>query len=146
MKFLSAVSAAPQALVACAQILWRAIITHGPIVWVRNLFYVVRMYREDLTMIANAVDDCRKQVITVERYVKRVTKVHVDVATSSKDFTRVIVIGSYRGKDHVQVFHTRPGSIDMLIEQLQDMQRYATVERIDTTFEIDATMKRSLLI
>lgn len=126
--------------------IYLAITTRGPIGWFRNLFYIVGNYRADLHMIVNCVDQCMVQLNVVEGYVKKATKIHVDIPASSKDFTKVIVIGTYRGKDHVQVFGVRPGSIDGLIEQLREMQRYAVVERIDAPLEVHATVKRSLIL
>lgn len=126
--------------------IWVLLTRRGPVVWFRNLFYIVTNYRDDLTMIVNGVDDCRERAATAERYVKKATKVHVDIPVSTKDYTKVIVIGTYRSKDHVQVFSLRPGSIDMLIDQLREMQRYAEIDRIDGPLEISATMKRSLIL
>jgi hypothetical protein len=128
------------------KIVWHAITAYGPIGWFRNLFYIVGYYRTDMQLIANAVDSCRERVDIVEGYVKKVTKVHADVDTTSEGYTKIVVIGQYRGKDHVQIFSLRPGSIDMLIDQLKDMQRYAEVGYIDAPEQISTTMKRSLLI
>ena len=99
-----------------------------------------------MQLLANGVDSCHAQLGVVENYVKKATKVHVDIPGSMKNFTTIIVVGTYRGKDHVQVFSLRPGSIDMLMDQLKDMQRYATIERIDAPLGIDATVKRSLIL
>ncbi len=126
--------------------IWKAITTRGPIGWFRNLFYIIGNYRNDLEFIANGVDQCLNRAQTIERYVKRATKVAIDLPVSSKSFTKVIVIGTYRGKDHVQIFSLRPGSIDMLIDQLRDMQRYCEIEHIDGPYEAVATMKRNLLL
>lgn len=126
--------------------IWRAVTTRGPIGWFRNLFYIVGNYRTDLHMIAHHVDTCREQLAIVEGYVKKATKIHVDIPASAKEFTKIIVIGTYRGRDHVQVFGIRPGSMDGLIEQLREMQRYAVVERIDAPLEVHATVKRSIIL
>ena len=126
--------------------IWKTITQRGPVVWFRNLFYIVGNYRNDLTMICNGVDECREVAMTAQRYIKRATKVHVDVDPTSAGFTQVVVIGRYRGKDHVQIFSLRPDSIDMLIEQLREMQRYCEVGRIEAPLDINATMKRSLII
>lgn len=126
--------------------IWLAITTRGPIGLVRNLYYIAHNYRQDLNLIVNGVDSCRAQLGIVESYVKRATKVHVDIPGDMQNYTRVVVIGRYRGKDHVQIFSLRPGSIDGLIEQLREMQRYAEIGRVDAPLEIDATVKRSLLI
>jgi len=125
---------------------WRTLITRGPIVWFRNLFYIVGNYRDDLQMIANGVDQCLSRAMAAERYIKRATKLHVDIPADLKNFTRVVVIGTYRGKDHVQIFNLRPGSIDMLMDQLRDMERYAEINRVESPVEIDATVKRQLII
>ncbi len=127
-------------------IIWAAITTRGPVGWFRNLFYIIGNYRNDLEFLANGVDQCLNRAKTAERYVKKATKIHVDIPPSLKDRTKVIVIGNYRNKDHVQVFTLRPGSIDMLIDQLRDMQRYAEIERVDAATEISATVKRSLIV
>ena len=139
-------NALTNAIAAGALTLWRAITTRGPVVWFRNLFYIVSNYRDDLSFVVNGMDACVARTQTVERYVKKATKVHIDLAVVEGNYTKVIVIGTYRGKDHVQIFSLRPGSIDGLIDQLRDMQRYAEIERIDGPMEIVATMKRELII
>ena len=126
--------------------IWQWITQRGPIGWFRNLFYIVGNYRNDWVMLANGVDECRNAVMTAERYIRKATKVHVDIPASSKSFTKVIVIGQYRGKDHVQLFSLRPGSIDMLIDQLKEMQRYCEFERIDAPLDISAVVKRQLIV
>ena len=126
--------------------IWKMITQRGPIVWFRNLFYIVGNYKQDLTMIANGTDACLQRAMAAERYVKKATKLHVDIpANMQDDYTRIVVIGKYRGKDHVQIFNLRPGSIDALMDQLRDMQRYADVIRTESPFEIDATVKRRLI-
>ena len=125
---------------------WTLLTQRGPIVWVRNLFYIVKNYRNDLTMIANGVDGCQERVMIAERYIKRATKVHIDIPASRKNYTKVIIIGTYRGKDHVRIFSLRPDSIDMLTNQMKDLARYADIERIDGPLDVSATMKRSLII
>ena len=126
--------------------IWLAITTRGPVGWFRNLFYIVGNYGDDLRMLANGTDECLKRAITAERYIKKATKLHVDIPADLKNFARVVVIGTYRGKDHVQIFNLRPGSIDMLMDQLRDMERYADITRVESPVEIDATVKRSLLV
>jgi len=125
--------------------IWQAIITRGPIVWFRNLFYIVSNYRDDLTMLANGVDDCCKQVAIAERYIKKATKLHVNIAARPKDRTTVVVIGTYRGKDHVQVFGLRAESIDMVVNQLKELRRYAEGGCIDVPPNVDATVRRELI-
>lgn len=127
-------------------LIWKTITARGPIAWLRNLFYIVRNYRGDLTMIVRGVDTCLARTEIVERYVRKATKAHIDIpANMQDDYTRVIIIGKYRGKDHVQIFNLRPGSIDILMNQLRDLQRYADVVRVDSPFEIDATVKRAII-
>lgn len=126
--------------------IWLLVTTRGPVGLVRNLYYIAHNYNSDLHMIVNGVDSCREQLGIVESYVKRATKVHLDIPASMEDCTTVIIVGTYRGKDHVRTFSLRPGSIDGLITQLKDMQRYAQIERVDAPGGLDATVKRSLLI
>lgn len=126
--------------------IWKTITQRGPIVWFRNLFYIVSNYRNDLSLIANGVDECRDVALTAHRFIKKATKCHIEVGLTAESHTQVVVIGHYRGKDHVQVFSLRPGSIDMLINQLRDMQRYTEIGRIDAPIEVRATMKRELII
>ena len=126
--------------------IWKMITQRGPIVWFRNLFYIVGNYKKDLTMLANGTDACLQRAMTAERYVKKATKLHVDIpANMQDDYTRVIIIGKYRGKDHVQIFNLRPGSIDAIMDQLSELQRYADVVRVESPFEIDATVRRALI-
>ena len=126
--------------------IWTAVTTRGPIGWFRNLFYIVGYYRSDLQMLANGVDSCRAHTDVVERYVKKATKVHLDIPASMEHCTKVVVIGTYRGKDHVQTFTLRPGSIHELIDQLKEMQRYAQIEFVDAPSNVSATVKRSLIL
>lgn len=116
----------------------------GPIGWVRRLFNIVKTYHANMQVIAKHVDDLEHEVAEVLRYVKRATKVHVDVGVSQKDITQVVIIGRYRGRDYVNTFNLRPGSIDELIDRLTQMSRYAGIGRIDAPHNIDATIKHSL--
>ncbi|MEE8481708.1 MAG: hypothetical protein V3S12_00010 [Acidiferrobacterales bacterium] len=124
--------------------IWNWITTRGPVGFVRNWFYITGHYQGDLQMLANGVDQCLQRANTVEHYVKKATKVHVSVPADLKNATKVIVIGTYRGKDHVQVFYLRPGSMDMLINQLKDMERYADINVIEET--VEATMNRQIIV
>lgn len=116
----------------------------GPIGWFRRLFSVVRSYHHDVQSIARHVDDQREIVNSVERYVKRATKVHVDVSARADSPSTVIVIGTYRGKDYVRVFPQQHESVDDIVNYLQGMSRHAKVGRLDIAPNIDATMRREL--
>ena len=116
----------------------------GPIGWVRRLFNTVKTYHANMQIIAAHVDEAKREVKEVLRYVKRATKVHVDVSATQKGFTQVVIIGQYRGRDYVNTFSLRPGCIEDLIERLTQMSRYAGIGRIDAPMSVDATIKHSL--
>ena len=124
----------------------KAIVQRGPIGWFRRLFHIVRMYHADLMAVANHVDDQRAGLERAMSYIKKATKLHVNIPASQKNATTVILIGQYRGKDHVQTFNLHPKDINHLMDILRQMSSYAVVERIDSPYEINATVKRELQI
>ena len=124
----------------------KAIVTRGPIGWFRRLFHVVRMYHRDLMLIANSVDAQGAEIQRALHFIKKATKLHVDVSMGPKDPTTIIAIGKYRGKDYVRAFPVQHKDLAHLIEQLKEMQKYAQIECIDAPMNIDATIKRELQI
>lgn len=113
--------------------------------WIKNLFRIVREYDGNFNRVVQFVEATRKEVDNATHYIKKATKIHVDIAaTPAKLETTVILCGRYRGKDHVQVFSLRPGDMPNLIDQLKHMQRAGEVVTIDAMHGLDATIKREL--
>ncbi len=119
------------------------LVQRGPIGWLRRLFSIVQSYHYNISIIGQELDAAQKEVSEVLRYVKRATKVHVDVGVMA-DATQVIVIGKYRGRDYVNTFTLKELAINDLVERLTHMSRYANIGRIDTPLNVDATLKHSL--
>ena len=144
MNIVNIVAAGQAATVEIFASVGSAIVNRGPIGWVRRLFNTVKTYHANMQIITAHVDEVEREVNEVLRYVKRATKVHVDVSATQKGFTQVVIIGQYRGRDYVNTFNLRLSCIDELIDRLTQMSRYAGIGRIDAPHNIDATIKHSL--
>lgn len=123
---------------------WHAITRRGPIGWFRKLFDIVRSYHPNMAIIGQHVDELKTVTTETERYVKRATKVHVDISATAKDASTVIVCGMYRGKDYVRTFPIKHGSVEELVDWLTGLSRHAQLGRLDAPPEIDATVRREL--
>ena len=119
------------------------IVNRGPLGWFRRLFHIVKMYRSDLTLLAIGMDEQRGELDRAVHFIKKATKVHADIAPHPKSHSTIVVCGTYKGRDHVQVF-TVNENIDGMIEQLRKMQKYAQLGNIDTPYGMDVTIKREL--
>ena len=119
-----------------------AITQRGPIGYVRRLHSVVQTYHHNMALVGQHVDRQNNELSNALSYIKRATKVHLDVGADLQ--STVIVCGKYRGRDHVQVFRIAPGSFEELVGQLRDIQRFSTTEFIDAPGPLDATIKREL--
>lgn len=123
-----------------------AIITRGPIGWFRRLFTVVRAYGHDINTIAQHVDALNEEMKRATHYIKKATKIHVDVDPRMQEGqTTAILCGRYKGRDHVQIFDLRVDDMGHLIDQLKHMQRAANIH-VDAPYHLDATIERALKI
>lgn len=120
-----------------------AIITRGPIGWFRRLFIVVRMYGHDMNTIAQHVDALSKEMKQAAHFIKKATKIHVDIDPRMQGQTTAILCGRYKGRDHVQIFDLNPNDMSGLIDQLRHMQRAANIH-VDAPYHVNATIEREL--
>ncbi len=122
----------------------RAIVTRGPIGWCRRLHSVVQTYHYNMSIIGSSVDEVGNIAKEVERYVKRATKVHVDITAQADNANTVIVCGTYRGKDYVRVFPVQHAHMDETVNWLEGVSRHATIGKLDMPPAFDATVRREL--
>ena len=123
---------------------WFTITARGPIGWFLRLFNIVKTYHANLQIIGAHMDELAKIVAETERYVKKATKVHVDISARADAPSTVIVVGTYRGKDYVRVFPLFQNSVDDLVRHLEGMSQYADIGRLDMPPQIDASVRREL--
>ncbi len=119
----------------------KMIIERGPVGWLRRLSHVVRNFN----FVVVYVESLRKDMEQATHYIKRATKLHIDVDVAGDMLsTTVILCGQYKGKDHVQVFRLPPGDMNRTIEHLKHAQRAGHIATIDAPVGLDATIKREL--
>ena len=109
--------------------------------WIKKLRMIVSTYGQ----LIMELEEVQREMEKALHFIKRATKLHVDIPASQKNATTVILIGRYRGKDHVRTFNLHPNDMDHLVGMLKHMSERAVVEHIDAPFEIDATVRRALL-
>ena len=66
--------------------------------------------------------------------IKERTDVHVDVSYRRDKPTQAILAGKYKGRDYVRIFDIPADSMKHLLDQLVDMEKYATVSRADVMY------------
>lgn len=108
--------------------------------WFKKLNMIVSTYGQLIQEVENVQTEMERAL----HYVKKATKIHVDVALGPKDPSTIIACGRYRGKDYVHVFRIHSKDLAHLIDQLRYMQKHAEIGYIDAPFAIDATIKREL--
>lgn len=119
----------------------KMIVERGPIGWYRRLLNIVRNFN----YVVMYVESLRKDIEQATHYIKRATKLHVDVKAGEKLLTTTVILcGRYRGKDHVQVFNLPLGNMSRLIEDLKHAQRAGEIVTVDAPIGLDATIKREL--
>jgi len=90
--------------------------------WLKKLKEIVAGYDADLRT-------AHTRIAELEKLVKDRTNIAVDVGFRSA--SHVIVIGRYRNADYIQTFEMDTPSLDGLIEQLRERERYGSVKRVD---------------
>ena len=114
----------------------------APFRWIRCLFRLVKHTDHNIAILAQNLDAARTEIDNAVRFIKRATKVHIDAEIDAQ--STVIVCGTFRGKDHVQVFRINPGSFDALVHELRGIQKYSTIEYVDAPADMSATVKREI--
>lgn len=110
--------------------------------WLKTLLRIVREYDQNFNDVVQFTQAQAQEVEAAKRYIKRATKVHFDVGFDMR--STVIVCGTYRGRDHVQVFNINPGDFAKLVDQMRETQKVATIGKLDMPHGLDVTVKREL--
>lgn len=111
--------------------------------WLTKLRRIVATYERDISTIAQHVQGVENEMRNAMHFIKKATKVHFDVGIEAQ--STVIVVGQYKGRDHVQVFNVEPKDFEALVRQMREVQGHATIGRIDAPpGAISTTIKREL--
>jgi len=101
--------------------------------WLKKLKSIVAGYDADLR-------NAHSRIAELEKLVKDRTNISVDAGFRSA--SHVIVIGRYRNADYVQTFEMDTPSLDALIDQLREHERYGKVVRVDAPPVFRAVFER----
>ena len=83
-----------------------------------------------------------ERIATLERVIRERTDLHVDV--QYKGFSRVIVVGRFRGADYVEVYSLHERDMEHMIRQLREMEKFGTIRHVDAPFQMHAVVKERL--
>lgn len=119
--------------------------------WFKNLFYVVKNYKDDYSTMINDFNYVHeqmswhhKEIKDATNLIKERTEISTDIHLRGHDRNQIIVVGRYRKQDYVQVFTTNDNDMNNLINQLRDMQQYGVVEKIDAAPSVKFIINREL--
>jgi short-subunit dehydrogenase involved in D-alanine esterification of teichoic acids len=99
----------------------------------KQFFKVVRTFDADILNL-------HRRIAALEDLVAHHTDINVDVNYAG--LSHVIVMGRYRNNDYVQTFAVNEQDLNGLIDRLKQMERYGTVNRIDSPPMFQAIFKR----
>lgn len=131
--------------------------------WFKALFRLVRDYRalsrryttdlqglyEQLTPVeaaaAQALSDAEvalKSAQAAHKLIYDRTTVHMDISPTKHDPNVVILVGSYQGKDFVQVYSFRADEFSGLVNQMREAARHGAIGRVDAPPQLRAVIDR----
>ena len=124
--------------------------------WFKDLFHVVRVYKEQNRLLAEElqnlknklneqegrIDYCFDEVNAGVNTIKERTDISADVTFSRHAKNQIVVIGRYKNCDYIQTYSILDNDFDYLINMLKDMQRHGVVSKIDAVPHMSAVLKR----
>jgi hypothetical protein len=110
--------------------------------WFRKLREIVRNYDTDRNAIHLKICQTEKRAIEAENVIRSRTDIHADIHYKSDN--QIIVVGRYRNRDYVQVFHVAPDDFCAMIEKFRDMERYGYMARVDAPPQMKVVFENEL--
>ncbi len=110
--------------------------------WFRKLREIVRNYDTDKNAILLKICRTEKRAIEAENVIRDRTAIHADIHTQSDN--QIIVVGRYRNRDYVQVFHMASNDFCATIEKFREMERFGFMSRIDAAPQMKAVFENAL--
>jgi len=101
--------------------------------WIKKLKTIVARYDNDFSKE-------HARIMELEKLIRERTNIAVDVGVAGT--SHVIVVGRYRNVDYVQTYALNTPDLATLIEQLQQMERYGVVRRVDAPPQFRAVFER----
>lgn len=115
------------------------------ITWVKKLLWVVRNFEAVQTTAGKALaaaQQAKNDAADVAKLVHDRTTVHMDLSPGGRDPNVVILVGSYRGHDFVQVYSFQAQDFESLVEQVRAGARQGIIGRVDAPPSLRAVLKR----
>jgi hypothetical protein len=113
--------------------------------WFKKLLWVVRNF-EAVKLTADKAQAQAKQAQAqadgVVSLVHDRTTVHFDISPTKHDPNVVILVGSYQGKDFVQVYSFRADEFSGLVNQMREAVRHGAIGRVDAPPTLRAVIDR----
>ena len=97
-----------------------------------------------LTHLREDVEHLTTRVRTLERIIKSVTEIDVDLAGHVKGRNTIIMIGRYRDRDLIQVFDVSGYDFKSILHILRDLRRQGQLNVIDMPYGMDATVLKEI--
>jgi hypothetical protein len=84
----------------------------------------------------------QREIAELRRIIRDRTDVSADIHFRNASY--IIAVGTFRGRDYVQVFRMGDGDFKFVVEQLRGMNRHAKIRFIDAPPEFRAVIDREL--
>ena len=105
--------------------------------WFRELKFIVKYYRQHQRYLES-------EIAQINKILRQVTDVHVDLSPGPYYPTTVITIGRYKGRDYVDIFQIRDEDLKYIVNILRDMRRHAKIRRVDAPIEFKGLIDHEL--
>lgn len=104
--------------------------------WLKKLINLVNEYEKEISFL-------EKRIESAEKIIRDRTDINVDI-NRRKHENQIIVIGKYRNIDYIQTFTVDSRDFSYTIDMLKKMDRYGTLNKVDSAPDIKAVFKNEL--
>ncbi len=98
---------------------------------IATLLECIQELERKVQSLETAETQTRKYAMEAVKIIKERTDINVDVHSRRGFPSQAIIVGKYKNQDYVRIFDIHAEHIQHLVEQLSDMEKYATVRRVD---------------
>jgi len=92
-------------------------------------------------MLSREANDIAREA---ERVIRDRTEVHIDVHQRRGSAHQVVMIGQYKNRDYVKTYQIPTSLFNDLINELQDIEKHASITTVDAMWDISASIAHEL--
>lgn len=112
--------------------------------WFKTLFRIVRNYDKNNAIVNTQLYSTARQIDAVEQIMRDRTEIHTDLAYRNRQSHTIIVCGQYKNNDFIEIFNLREADFGAVVDQLQEMNKYARIKTVDAPIQLKAYINRTM--